>query len=39
MEQSPSSEADSWAVSQDIFRLLWNQQIRHCIHESATGAW
>jgi len=33
-EQSPSSEVNSSADSQEISRILWNQNVRYLIHNS-----
>jgi hypothetical protein len=33
MEQSPSSEANSYSASQEIHCLLWNQNVGYCVYE------
>ena len=33
MEQSPSWEANGFAASQEILRILWNPKVHHRIHE------
>jgi hypothetical protein len=33
MEQSPSSEANSYSASQKILRLFWNRKVHYRIHK------
>jgi len=34
MEQSPSSEANSWSASQEIPRLSWDTEVHYGVHNS-----
>jgi hypothetical protein len=37
MEQSPSWEAKSHSVIQEITHILWNQKVHYCSQEPVTG--